>query len=75
MSQIDLNEKLLSNKIKLEVLENNDLLQLIDSYLKCRLCNTFTNCNDTFLCQTCDLDSINGFEMNNYGRFNIRYRF
>jgi hypothetical protein len=73
MSQIVLNEKLLSNKIKLEVLKNNDLLKIIDSYLKCRLCHNLSYADDSLLSGMCE-DCVEGVLNTNYGGFNIRYR-
>ena len=74
MSQIVLNEKLLSNKKKLEVLKNPDLSKIIDSYLKCRLCHRLSNTNDKLIGGMCQ-DCVDRLIDSNYGGFNIRYKF
>jgi len=74
MSQIVLNEKLLSNKKKLEVLKNPDLSKIIDSYLKCRICKNLSYTEDDLLGGMCE-DCVEGLLNTSYGGFNIRYKY
>lgn len=73
MSQIKLNEKMKSNKIKLKVLKNSDLTKIIDSFLQCRICKNLSYTKDELLGGICE-DCVEGLLNTSYGGFNIRYR-
>jgi len=74
MSQIELNEKIKSNKIKLKVLKNSDLTKIIDSFLECRICKNLSYTEDDLLGGMCE-DCVEGLLNTSYGGFNIRYKY
>jgi len=74
MSQIKLNEKMKSNKIKLKVLKNSDLTKIIDSFLQCRICKNLSHTEDDLLGGMCE-DCVEGLLNTSYGGFNIRYKY